>query len=56
MTILVRNAKTEWEGMAYVAIHGDVNKFQRAGIGQMKEMGLMMEEPNPYEIFIKRRA
>lgn len=35
MNILVKNAKSEWEGMAYVTIHGDVNKFRNAGIGQV---------------------
>ena len=35
MNIIIKATKTEWEGMAYVAIHGDVNKFRSAGIGQV---------------------
>lgn len=34
MDILIRAAKTEWEGMAYIAIYGDVIKLRDAGIGQ----------------------
>ena len=34
MNIHVKATKTEWEGMAYVAIYGDVNKLRSAGIGQ----------------------
>lgn len=35
MNILVKATKTEWEGMAYVAIHGDINKFRNVGMGQV---------------------
>jgi transitional endoplasmic reticulum ATPase len=34
MNILIKAVKAEWEGMAYVAISGDVRKLQEAGIGQ----------------------
>jgi transitional endoplasmic reticulum ATPase len=34
MEIFVRATRTEWEGMAYVAIHGDLNKFRSGDIGQ----------------------
>ena len=34
MDTIVKSAKTEWEGMAYVAIHGDINKFRKVGIGE----------------------
>lgn len=36
MNIIVKAAKMEWEGMAYVAIHGDPNKFRSEGIGQVE--------------------
>lgn len=35
MNILVKSTKTEWEGMAYVAVYGDVNKLRSEGIGQV---------------------
>lgn len=34
MNILIKATKTEWQGMAYVAIYGDINKFRSVGIGQ----------------------
>ena len=34
MNIRVKATKTEWDGMGYVAIYGDVNKFRSTGIGQ----------------------
>lgn len=34
MDISIKATKTEWEGMAYVAIYGDVTKLRDAGIGQ----------------------
>ena len=34
MNIIIKSKKTEWEGMAYVAIHGDINKFRNSGIGE----------------------
>ena len=36
MNIIIKTAKTEWEGMAYIAIHGDVSKFRSTGIGQVE--------------------
>lgn len=36
MNIIIKAIKTEWEGMAYVAIHGDINKFRSAGIGMVE--------------------
>ena len=32
MNFLIKIAKTEWEGMAYVAIYGDINKFRSGQI------------------------
>lgn len=36
MNISIKSTKSEWEGMAYVAIHGDVSKFRSADIGQVE--------------------
>ncbi|HHT9106224.1 MAG TPA: AAA family ATPase [Candidatus Wujingus californicus] len=36
MNIIIKSTKSEWEGMAYVAIYGDVNKFRSTGIGQVE--------------------
>jgi transitional endoplasmic reticulum ATPase len=36
MEILVKTTKPDWEGMAYLSINGDVNKFRSAGIGQVE--------------------
>jgi len=36
MEILIKSIKTEWEGMAYIAIHGDLNMFRDTGIGQIE--------------------
>ena len=33
MNVTVRDIKKEWEGMAYVAMHGNMRKFQDEGIG-----------------------
>jgi len=34
MNVFIKSTKTEWEGMAYVAIYGDERKLQDADIGQ----------------------
>ena len=34
MNTIVKGIKPEWEGMAYVAIYGDIDKLQNMGIGQ----------------------
>lgn len=34
MHLTIKTTKTEWEGMAYIAIYGDKSKFEGAGIGQ----------------------
>lgn len=34
MNIYIKNTKSEWEGMAYIAIYGDIKKFRSAGIGK----------------------
>lgn len=33
MNIIVRAPKMEWEGMAYVAVYGNIDEFKSAGIG-----------------------
>lgn len=37
MNTYIKSAKTEWQGMADVAIYGDINKFKSAGIGQTEK-------------------
>lgn len=37
MNIIVKSRKTEWEGMAYVAIYGDIDKLRNMGIGQTED-------------------
>ncbi len=35
MNIIIKSTKTEWEGLAYISIHGDINKFKNSGFGQI---------------------
>jgi len=37
MDVNIRTAKKEWEGMAYIAVHGDMEKLRAAGIGQTED-------------------
>jgi len=34
MDIFIKSTKSEWEGMAYIAIYGDMGKLEGVGIGQ----------------------
>lgn len=34
MNFDIKTAKKEWEGMAYIAIHGDIEKLRTLGLGQ----------------------
>jgi transitional endoplasmic reticulum ATPase len=36
MEILVKSVKQDWEGMAYVSIHGNLNKFRDSGFGEFE--------------------
>lgn len=34
MEILIKSSKPEWEGMSYVAIHGDIDNLRKSGFGK----------------------
>ena len=36
MKIQIRFSRSEWEGMAYVTLHGDLAKFQNLSIGKVE--------------------